>query len=104
MKKISKNREGVHLDRRTFLKGAALGLAGSALPQGKAEASFWDSFFQKHFREMNDAEIKQVLQRLEQEYEQQYKKKVSVDNEKLMPGVQYEYGLDLTRCIVRRRC
>ena len=61
--KIEKNREGVHLDRRTFLKGAALGVAGTALPLNKADASFWESFFQKHFQEMNDAEIKQVLQR-----------------------------------------
>jgi molybdopterin-containing oxidoreductase family iron-sulfur binding subunit len=104
MKKIMKNREGIHCDRRSFLKGAALGLAGAALPLQNADASFWESFFQKHFHEMNDAEIQQVLTRLEQEYEQQYKKKISVGNEKALPGVQFGYGLDLSRCIGCRRC
>jgi len=64
MRKIEKKKDGIHLDRRSFLKGAALGLAGTALPLKNADASFWESFFQKHFKEMNDAEIKQVLSRL----------------------------------------
>ena len=80
MKKTIKNREGIQLDRRTFLKGADLGLAGTALPLNKADASFWESFFQKHFHEMNDEEIKQVLKRLEQEYEEKYKKAITVGN------------------------
>jgi molybdopterin-containing oxidoreductase family iron-sulfur binding subunit len=98
------NREGIQIDRRRFLKGAALGLAGTALPLNKADASFWDSFFQKHFREMNDTEIQQVLKRLEQEYEQQYKKKISVGSEPALPGVLFGYGLDLSRCIGCRKC
>ncbi len=80
MRKIVKKIDGIHLDRRTFLKGAALGLAGIALPLNKADASFWESFFQKHFKEMNDAEIKQVLSRLEREYEEKYKKAIKVGN------------------------
>ena len=32
MQNIVKKKDGIHLDRRTFLKGAALGLAGIALP------------------------------------------------------------------------
>jgi hypothetical protein len=83
MKKIIKNREGVQFDRRTFLKGAALGLAGTALPLNKADASFWEALFQKHFHEMNDEEIKQVLKRLEQDYEEKYKKAITVGNEKV---------------------
>jgi hypothetical protein len=38
MKKIVRRKDGLHLDRRTFLKGAALGLAGSALPPSTADA------------------------------------------------------------------
>ncbi|MGE5750934.1 MAG: hypothetical protein ACM30F_02255, partial [Nitrospirota bacterium] len=104
MRKIEKKQDGIHIDRRTFLQGAALGLAGTALPLNKADASFWESFFQKHFREMNDKEIKQVLGRLEQEYEAQYKKAIKVGDEKAMPGVLFGYGLDLSRCIGCRRC
>jgi Fe-S-cluster-containing dehydrogenase component len=104
MGKIKKDREGIHFDRRTLLKGAALGLAGTALPLNKADASFWEAFFQKHFHEMNDREIKDVLERLEKEYEQKYKKAIKVGNEKELPGVLFGYGLDLSRCIGCRRC
>ena len=104
MRKTVKKMHGIHLDRRTFLKGVALGLAGTALPLNKADASFWESFFQKHFKEMNDAEIKQVLGRLEREYEEKYKKVIKVGNQKAMPGVIFGYGLDLSRCIGCRRC
>jgi molybdopterin-containing oxidoreductase family iron-sulfur binding subunit len=104
MRKTVKKMDGIHLDRRTFLKGVALGLAGTALPLNKAGASFWESFFQKHFKEMNDAEIKQVLGRLEREYEEKYKKAIHVGNQKAMPGVIFGYGLDLSRCIGCRRC
>jgi Fe-S-cluster-containing dehydrogenase component len=104
MRKTVKKMHGIHLDRRTFLKGVALGLAGTALPLNKADASFWESFFQKHFKEMNDAEIKQVLVRLEREYEEKYKKVIKVGNQKAMPGVIFGYGLDLSRCIGCRRC
>ncbi|MBS1242742.1 MAG: ttrB 1 [Nitrospirae bacterium] len=53
---------------------------------------------------MNEDEIKQVLRRLEKEYEQKYKKQITVGNEKALPGVQFGYGLDLSRCIGCRRC
>jgi molybdopterin-containing oxidoreductase family iron-sulfur binding subunit len=53
---------------------------------------------------MNDAEIKQVLGRLEREYEEKYKKVIKVGNQKAMPGVIFGYGLDLSRCIGCRRC
>lgn len=103
MKGVRKNIAGINIDRRTFLKGAALGLAGTALPLDKADASFWDAFLQKHFREMNDAEIKKVIERLEKEYEQK-NKKVNISNSKALPGVLFGYGLDLSRCIGCRRC
>lgn len=99
-----KKRPERSIQRRTFLKGAALGLAASALPAQDADASIWEAFFQKHFREMNEAEIKKVIGRLEQEYEQKYKKKISVGVEKSLPGVLFGYGLDLSRCIGCRRC
>jgi len=47
MKKVIENIQGINMDRRTFLKGAAVGLAGTALPLNKADASFWEAFFQK---------------------------------------------------------
>ena len=104
MGKIEKKKDGIHLNRRTFLKGAALGMAGIALPLHNADASVWEAFFQKRFIEMNDAEKKQVLARLEREYEEKYKIAIKVGDEKPIPGVLFGYGLDLSRCIGCRRC
>ena len=52
-KKIRNNPLGINLNRRNFLKGTGLGLAASALPAAKTEASFLDVFFQKHFQEID---------------------------------------------------
>lgn len=104
MKKIIENINGLNIDRRTLLKGAALGLAGTALPLDKADASFWEAFFQKHFREMNEKELKKVLERLEREYEKKHNMIINVGSEKALPNVLFGYGLDLSRCIGCRRC
>ena len=104
MEELDEKIKKINVNRRTFLKGAAIGLAGTALPLNKADASFWEAFFQKHFREMNEAEIKKVLSRLEKDYEDKYRKEIKVGNEKAMPGVLFGYGLDLSRCIGCRRC
>ena len=97
-------KEKKNLTRRTLLKGAAVGLAGITLPLDRANASFWEAFFQKHFREMNESEIKKVIGRLEKEYAEKYKKAITIGNEKPLPGVLFGYGLDLSRCIGCRRC
>ena len=90
--------------RRTFLRDAAVGLGAIAVPFGNADASTWESFFQQHFREMDAAEKKRVVERLEGEYAKKYKKEIKVGTEKAIPGVLYGYGLDLSRCIGCRRC
>jgi molybdopterin-containing oxidoreductase family iron-sulfur binding subunit len=92
------------VSRRTLLKGAALGALAAALPAQDAGASVWEAFFQKHFREMNDQEIKRVLERLEREYEKEYEVDIKVKASKPLPGVLFGYGLDISRCIGCRRC
>jgi len=104
MKRSVRTRIEIPVSRRTFLKGAAIGLAGTALPLTNADASFWEAFFQKYYREMNEEEKKKVIQRLEKEYGQKYKKAIKVGDEKALPGVLFGYGLDLSRCIGCRRC
>jgi molybdopterin-containing oxidoreductase family iron-sulfur binding subunit len=95
---------GIKLNRRNFLKGTALGVTASALPVKKADAGFLDTFFQEHFREMSKDEIQEVLNRLEKEYTEKYKKNVSVQATPPMLGVVFGYGLDLSRCVGCRRC
>ncbi len=91
------------LDRRMFLKGAVAGLALSALPAG-ANAYDWEKFLQKHFREMNEAELKKVIERLERDASLEWKKKITISTAKAIPDVKFGYGLDLSRCIGCRRC
>lgn len=103
-KKIRNNPLGIRLDRRTFLKGTAVSLAVSALPFNNADAFKWEAFLQKHFREMTDQEIKQVLERLEKEASVEWKKEIHISAAKALPGVKFGYGLDLSRCIGCRKC
>ncbi len=99
-----KNIVSKSVNRRIFLKGAALGLASMAMPIGTSEASIWESFFQKHFREMSEDELRSVIIRLEKEDEKKYKTHFNIKTTKPLPGVLYGYGLDISMCIGCRRC
>jgi molybdopterin-containing oxidoreductase family iron-sulfur binding subunit len=92
--------------RREFLTAAAVGAGAVAGAPGAAEAFEFDieAFLQKNFRELSDAEIDDVLRRLERKYSKQYGKEVTVEATGPMDGVLYGYGLDITRCIGCRRC
>ncbi len=92
------------ISRRELLKGSAFGLASLAIPIGKVDASFWEAFFQKHFREMNRDEVKAVIARLEKEYYKKYNKNFNIKTTEAIPGTLFGYGLDLSRCIGCRRC
>ncbi len=92
------------LSRRSVLKGGLLGLASLAIPVGSADASIWEAFFQKHFREMNENEIAAVIKRLEKEYADKFKTRFRIKTSKSLPGTLFGYGLDLSRCIGCRRC
>ncbi len=102
--KINKGHNFKSLNRRKFLKGAAIGLMSMALPLNKANASFWEAFFQKHFREMTNDELKAAIKRLEREYKDKYKIDFDIKTTKPLPGVLFGYGLDISRCIGCRRC
>jgi len=94
----------VKIDRRMFLKGAALGLAGTALPLKTASASMWQAFFQEYFREMDDEEIKNVLERLKKETSKEYGQDIEISAAKPIEGVNFAYALDISRCIGCRKC
>lgn len=103
-KKIRNNPLGIKLNRRTFLKGAAAGIAASALPSQSADAFIGEAFFQKHFKEMTDEEIKRVIEKLEKEASLEWRKEIRISASKPKPGVKFGYGLDLSRCIGCRKC
>jgi molybdopterin-containing oxidoreductase family iron-sulfur binding subunit len=98
-----RNPLGLKLPRRTFIKGALLGLGSAALLPGQAGAA-WEAFLQKNFREMSDEEIRSVIARIEKEAAGEWGKEIKIDASKAKPGVKFGYGLDLSRCIGCRKC
>ena len=103
-KKTRKKTVSSPVDRRSVLKGTAMGLASLAIPFGTSDASVWESFFQKHFREMNDDEKQKVIDRMKTEYAEEYGVDFNIKTSQPIPGVLFGYGLDLSRCIGCRRC
>ena len=103
-KKIKRGNKSKSVSRRMFLQGSAVGLASVAMPFDTADASSWEAFFQKHFIEMSADEKRDVVMRMEKEYEEQYGVKFNIKTTKAIPGVKYGYGLDISRCIGCRRC
>src|SRR3989304_8352148 len=87
------------LTRRKALKGLALGIGTMVLPAKDASASVWESFFQKHFRELGRLERQKILARLEEEYSAQYKKSVRVKDTPPPEGGLFGDALDLSRCV-----
>jgi molybdopterin-containing oxidoreductase family iron-sulfur binding subunit len=90
--------------RRDFLKATATGLATVAAAPSQVEAVDFESFFQKHFRQLSHPEIDEFVQRLERQYTVQYGKDVSVSATGPIDDVVFGYGLDVSRCIGCRRC
>ena len=92
------------LTRRKFIKTAAAGAATLAIPVGTSDASVWDAFLQKHFREMSRAELAKVVERLKKEYADKYNTSFNIKTTEALPNTLFGYGLDLSRCIGCRRC
>ncbi|MDH5716495.1 MAG: 4Fe-4S dicluster domain-containing protein [Spirochaetia bacterium] len=101
---MSKKTGNKAINRKSFIGKTAAGLGALAIPFKKAEASFFDTFFQNHYVEMSKEEVKSVIDRMEKEYSEKYGKKVTIDTTAPLPGVKFGYGLDLSRCVGCRRC
>ena len=91
----------VTLSRRDFLTAAGLAAAG-VLAGCSSEAR--EAFFRKHFLELAPAELDRRLTNMRSEYEQRFGRQVSLSALPPLPGVEFGYALDLSRCIGCRRC
>src|SRR4030067_152519 len=85
------------LSRRKALKGLAAGLGALAIPGKDASAAIWESFFQKNFRKLKQEEIRGILARLQQEYNEKHHKAVKVKETEPIERGLYGDGLDLPR-------
>jgi len=85
--------------RRAFLRAAAAGAATAGLA-----ACDFDPQLRKHFRELSKEEVARLLARAEEKNRRRFGRETRVDATPPIPGVEFGYGLDLSRCVGCRRC
>jgi Fe-S-cluster-containing dehydrogenase component len=85
--------------RRRFLEGVLAGAALTGLSACRVE-----DLLRHSFRELSRDEVASLIASLEKKYSARYGKKVTVSGAPARDGVEFGYGLDLSRCIGCRRC
>jgi molybdopterin-containing oxidoreductase family iron-sulfur binding subunit len=91
------------LDRRSFLKAAAVTSSAAALAACGNKAAI-EEFLQRDFRSLSKEKIAKIIERLETEYSEKYGKAFTVSTKEAIPNTLFGYGLDLSRCIGCRKC
>ena len=87
--------------RRAFMRTAAAGAAVSALASCGVSM---DDFLRKHFKELSKDDLAKVLAKVERKNKERFGRDTKVTAEGPLPGVEFGYGLDISRCIGCRRC
>jgi molybdopterin-containing oxidoreductase family iron-sulfur binding subunit len=91
---------GDDLSRRTFLQ-----MAGGAAFAAALSACDVEGALRKHFKELSRDDVARLLKKVERDHAAKYgKKDWKVSATSPQPGVEFAYGLDLSRCIGCRRC
>jgi Fe-S-cluster-containing dehydrogenase component len=85
---------GTKLSRRQFATCAAAAAAGVLLT----------GCGPRRLHEMPPDRLKDAIREMERRYAQQFGKAVTVSDAQPLPGVEFAYALDLSRCIGCRRC
>jgi len=63
-----------------------------------------DAFIQKHYKEMDEAEMAQALARISAKVEERFGIEPNLRDIKPKEGVEFVYALNLSRCIGCRKC
>lgn len=94
------------VSRRSVVKAvAAVAAAAAVMPEKAASAAVsWESFFQKHYKEMTPEDKAKVFARIEKETKAHYGADVKIGDPRPMEGVAFVYCLSLTRCNGNRKC
>ena len=96
--------------RRDALKVGGATLGAAAFARALAPLTEWepttsvDAFLQRHYKELDPAELGIILRRLEDETLEDYGASVSIEDVRPTPGVRFGYALNLSVCIGCRRC
>ena len=99
------------VSRRGFLKAGALGallIGGTTtamlpLRKFKNDTSV-EGFFQQHYERLTPERMDRILERIEGELKERHGVDVTVKDPKPIPGVQFAYALNISRCVGCRRC
>jgi len=101
------------LTRRGFMVKGAAAVAGiSAVAAALSPLRNLDpedlpspeEFLQKHYKEMTPEELEQALERIREEVKRRYQVEATVTAPPPIGGVEFVYGLNISRCIGCRRC
>lgn len=87
--------------RREFLCAVA-GCAAAAA--GACTNLTHTAWFRRRFKEMAPEDVARIVADLEREHSERYGKQVTVAAGGPVPGAEFGYALDLSRCIGCRRC
>jgi molybdopterin-containing oxidoreductase family iron-sulfur binding subunit len=100
-------------DRRGFLAKGFAALAGAAAVTAAVSPlrhltgdsiPSWEEFFQKHYKEMTPEDKEQALARIRGQVEQRFSVTPTISDPPPQDGVEFVYGLNISRCIGCRRC
>jgi len=96
----------VEVTRRGFLRKGAAGVAGASPLRDLTSDDIptLEEFLQKHYKEMTAADKKAVLARIAARVESRHGVKPNLTDPPPLDGVEFVYGLNLSRCIGCRRC
>ncbi len=105
--------DGTAVTRRGFLTQGVAALAGTAALAAALsplrelqpdDIPTIDEFLQAHYKEMTPEEKHHVLTRIQTAVEQRYHTSVNLADPAPLDGVEFVYGLNLSRCIGCRKC
>jgi molybdopterin-containing oxidoreductase family iron-sulfur binding subunit len=85
--------------RRSFLRAAAVGAAAAGL-----SGCDFDPQLRRHFKELSKEDVARLIERVKERNRSRFGRETSVDATPAIPGVEFGYGLDLSRCVGCRRC
>ena len=63
-----------------------------------------ESLLQKHYKEMNETDMEEALDRIRSQVELRYNVRPDIKDIKAKDGVEFVYALNLSRCVGCRKC
>lgn len=103
----------VNASRRKFLTGGLTALAGTAAVAaavsplrhltGDSLPSL-EELLQKHYKELTPEEKGRVFARIRRQVQKRFRAAVTISDPPPLTGVEFVYGLNISRCIGCRRC